>query len=108
MGDSFYWGALIALALEYCKACPVQYQCARYALHTAPSSGYIWGTWGAAIGICAGSSSTAGRTWWTPPRGHGEPVQVALRVARRVRRVHRPPDMYVGSLLGSNGTRWTG
>lgn len=48
MGESTYLGSdLIAIALEYCKVCPAQYNCARYALDTAPSASFVFGTWGA-------------------------------------------------------------
>jgi hypothetical protein len=38
---------LIAMALEVCRGCPVQWDCARHALESAPHDYYIWGTWGA-------------------------------------------------------------
>jgi hypothetical protein len=48
LGDSAYSGSeLIALALEYCRACPVQWECAAFAIHTAPKAEQLWGTWGA-------------------------------------------------------------
>ena len=48
LGDSVYGGnELIALALEYCRVCPVQWQCASFAVATAPKPEQLWGTWGA-------------------------------------------------------------
>lgn len=38
---------LIAMALEVCRGCPVQWDCARHAIESAPHDYYIWGTWGA-------------------------------------------------------------
>jgi hypothetical protein len=48
LGDSTYDGSsLIALALEYCRVCPVQWECAAFAIHTSPKPEQLWGTWGA-------------------------------------------------------------
>ena len=88
VGDSFYLGAqLIDLALEYCKACPVQYQCSRYALNTAPSSSYIWGTWGAPMPDLRWIKHHGLEHVIDDAERDGVPVQVALKQARRTRRV---------------------
>jgi Transcription factor WhiB len=87
-GSSTYLGAhLIAIALEYCRVCPVQYDCARYAVQTAPSHTYIWGTWGASMNDLRWLKRQGSTAIVDDAETHGVPVQVALREARRVRRV---------------------
>ena len=85
MGSSVYLGAhLIALALEYCKVCPVQYSCARYALNTAPSHTYIWGTWGAPMNDLRWLKRTGiGDDVIDDAEARGVPVQVAVSETRR-------------------------
>ena len=88
VGDSVYLGAqLIDLALEYCKACPVQYHCSRYALNTAPSSSYIWGTWGAPMADLRWVKQHDLGYVVDDAERDGVPVQVALKQARKMRRV---------------------
>lgn len=88
-GDSVYLGSeLIALALEFCRGCPVQYDCARYALRTAPSHTYIWGTWGAHMADLRWAKRTeVGEAVIDRAEAEAVPVQVALTEARRTVRV---------------------
>ena len=89
MGDSIYSGAeLIAVALEYCRACPAQYDCARFALDTAPAAAYIWGTWGTDMTSLRWlkKRGDAGRQVIEDAESAGVPIQVATRDARRAGR----------------------
>lgn len=87
-GGRYEGRTLIKMALELCRICPVQWECATFALTMASEPTYIWGTWGA--------DATSLR--WLKKRGKlgteiirqaestSTPVQVAVKLARRTAR----------------------
>lgn len=97
LGESVYSGSdLIALALEYCRVCPVQWQCAAFAVATAPKPEQLWGTWGADM-VELRWLKRQGPVVTDAVLGHAEvtstPVQIAVHTARdqalRARKVAR-------------------
>lgn len=86
LGESVYRGSdLIAIALEYCKICPAQYDCARFALRTAPSAAYVFGTWGVEQKTLRWlkKQGDEGLVVIDEAESQGVPVQVAGRAAKR-------------------------
>jgi hypothetical protein len=79
---------LIAMAVEVCRGCPVQWDCARHALDSAPNGDYIWGTWGARMEDLrwAKRLGAVGVELIEAARLAREPVQVVLRDARAAKR----------------------
>jgi hypothetical protein len=81
IGGSTYLGEeLIALALQICGRCPVQWECAAFAIATDQR----WGTWGMSIDDLHWlHRSKRAATILRRSQFAGEPVQVSVAAARR-------------------------
>jgi hypothetical protein len=70
---------MIALALEHCKHCPAQWDCADAAIEV----GELWGTWAMLLDdLMWLQDKRIGRDLIARARQHDVPVQVAVREAR--------------------------